>query len=75
MNDAAEDSWIHATFEPFTRSGIGTNSNTYWIGLNDAASEGTFAWVSGEPVTYTNWAPGEPNNAGGEDYVHVYGVN
>ena len=23
---------------------------------------GGFAWITGEPVTYTNWAPGEPNN-------------
>lgn len=42
-----------------------------WIGLTDQASEGTFVWVTGEPVVYTNWCLGEPNNcclAAGEDY-------
>lgn len=33
-----------------------------WIGLSDAAQEGTFVWLDGAPVAYTNWAPNEPNN-------------
>lgn len=36
-----------------------------YIGLNDAQQEGTFAWQSGEPVSYTNWYPGQPNNFNG----------
>ncbi|MDB2576322.1 FG-GAP-like repeat-containing protein [Planctomycetota bacterium] len=44
------------------------------IGLNDQASEGNFTWGSGDPVTYTNWAAGQPDNAGGvEDFVHLFG--
>ena len=38
-----------------------------WFGLNDRAVEDTWAWSSGEPVQYLNWAPGEPNNVGNED--------
>jgi predicted outer membrane repeat protein len=34
----------------------------YWTGMNDVASEGTWVWVSGEPVTYTNWLFGTPDN-------------
>ena len=37
----------------------------FWIGFNDVATEGAFEWASGEAVTYTNWAPNEPNNSGG----------
>ena len=37
------------------------------IGLSDAASEGTFTWSTGEPLAYTNWHAGEPNNPGGNE--------
>jgi len=46
----------------------------YWIGFSDAKNEGDWQWVTGEPVTYTNWSTGtligdQPNNlvAGGVD--------
>jgi Lectin C-type domain len=38
-----------------------------WIGFNDIASEGTFVWVNGDPVTFTSWNSGEPNNSGGNE--------
>lgn len=58
FNDAAEEDWVKATF--------GTSGH-YWIGMNDIAAEGNWVWTNGEPVTYTNWAPGEPNNFGGNE--------
>lgn len=42
-----------------------------WIGLSDAAQEGAFAWVNGEPLGYTNWYAGEPNDSDGEDYTEL----
>lgn len=60
INSAAEDDWLKQTF--------GTDES-FWMGLNDADQEGTFKWASGEAVTYTNWAPGEPNDwQGNQDY-------
>lgn len=34
-----------------------------WLGATDEQVEGVWAWVTGEPFDYTNWAPGEPNNS------------
>ena len=38
------------------------------VGGNDIASEGTWVWDSGYPMSFTNWASGEPNNGGGEEH-------
>jgi hypothetical protein len=40
-----------------------------WIGFTDEVVEGQWRWVTGEPVTYTNWNGGEPNNSNNEDYA------
>jgi hypothetical protein len=41
-----------------------------WLGGYESASG--WAWVTGEPWSWTNWEPGEPNNVCpfGEDRVH-----
>ena len=39
-------------------------SSTTWIGLSDAAREGTWVWSDGTAVDYTNWTLDEPNNGG-----------
>uniref|UniRef100_A0A8C6SXF7 C-type lectin domain-containing protein n=1 Tax=Neogobius melanostomus TaxID=47308 RepID=A0A8C6SXF7_9GOBI len=36
-----------------------------WIGLSDAQQDGFWFWINGDPLRYTNWCAGEPNNAGG----------
>ncbi|MDJ0903037.1 MAG: PQQ-dependent sugar dehydrogenase [Xenococcus sp. MO_188.B8] len=56
INDEAEEKWLRENF---------SETEQLWIGLNDAETEGQFQWSSGQPVTYTNWAPGEPNDFDG----------
>ncbi|MHA2092862.1 MAG: lectin-like protein [Candidatus Kariarchaeaceae archaeon] len=41
------------------------------IGISDMETEGEWEWVSNEPVTYNNWPPGEPQDAGQEDYAGI----
>jgi hypothetical protein len=31
-----------------------------------------WGWITGEPFFYTNWAPGEPNDAGDENHIHFH---
>jgi hypothetical protein len=49
----------------------------WWMGASDAAVEGDWEWHTGEPMDYTNWRAGEPNNGGvaGEDCGILEGHN
>lgn len=50
------------------------------IGLTDVRQEGTFEWVTGEiaPVgtglVFSDWAEGEPNDQGGEDFAVFWNI-
>jgi hypothetical protein len=50
---------------------VGAGWGYAWTGFNDRLAEGSFVWSSGDPVTYTNWAGGEPNDMSGEDCAHI----
>jgi len=56
-------------------NGVGPTNSTYaWIGLYAPTETSAFQWVNGAPVSYTNWAPGEPNFQGTPlwQYVHYW---
>ncbi len=46
----------------------------YWYGgfqpLTSNEPLGNWQWVSGEPLTWGNWSASQPDNVGGEHYMH-----
>jgi hypothetical protein len=47
-----------------------------WIGGTDEQSEGAWKWVTGEPWSFQNWLPNQPDNCTGcgpteEDYLEL----
>ena len=68
IDDAGENNFVTTQFG---------GERSLWIGLTDSAVEGTFVWVSGAPLVYTNWSSGEPNNCGfgtcsSENFGEIY---
>ena len=58
INSAAENTYL-ANSIPLSSA---------WIGCSDLEQEGTFRWVNGDPLTYTNWYAGQPNNYNGAQH-------
>ena len=52
------------------------SDTSYWIGLSDTENENSWRWVNGQGAATNDvklWAPGEPNNLGGnEDCAFVH---
>ncbi|KFO31014.1 pulmonary surfactant-associated protein D [Fukomys damarensis] len=62
---AAENAALQKLIEAQNKSAL--------LSLTDTKKEGTFIYPSGEPMVFSNWAPGEPNNDGGaEDCVEMF---
>ena len=61
IDDAAENAQLASVF---------ANSKPF-IGLNDAAVEGTLVWSDGSSSTFRNWLPGQPNNSASRDFARI----
>jgi hypothetical protein len=71
IRSQAENDWLFKTFGSY-----GGCQRLLWTGLSDRDKKFHFTWSSGESVSFTAWAKGEPNNAGrGEDFVAMYYPN
>ncbi|XP_024286595.1 macrophage mannose receptor 1 [Oncorhynchus tshawytscha] len=66
IQSMTEQSWLESYLYMAT--------NDVWIGLNDMGFSGLFSWSDNHWVTFTYWAPGEPNNHQGfnEDCVEMF---
>jgi hypothetical protein len=62
---APENAFVESLLGPAATA----QRNHVWIGLSDAAAEGTFVWSNGDAFGFTDWWAGEPNNLGNEDYI------
>lgn len=63
INDGEEQGWLVEQF----------GFLSYWIGLNYSVEEDEWEWSSGEPVTYTNWANGQPERMDAKSYGFMDG--
>ena len=74
ISDQAELDWILNNLSP-QRPWIGLFHNTN--SPNYSEPGGGWEWVTGEPATFLNWFPGEPNNnsasGGPENYAEMFG--
>lgn len=67
INDEQENQWIAELFGE-----VGDVSRALWIGLRDADNQGVYTWVSGEPLDFQFWWPGEPTDPTGQwNYVYI----
>nr|CBK19534.1 perlucin B protein precursor [Haliotis laevigata] len=62
ISNKDEDSFIRGYA---TRLGEAFN---YWLGASDLNMEGRWLWEGQRRMNYTNWNPGQPDNAGGIEH-------
>jgi subtilisin family serine protease len=46
-------------------------TNHPWIGLTNRAQVGVWEWINGEAVTFSAWAPGQPDYTVGKNFVRL----
>ncbi len=66
IKDAVENTIVQAVTDYFW----GDNQDAKWLGGYDLSlKHNKWQWITEDLFTYTNWAPGEPNNSRGNEPV------
>jgi cysteine-rich repeat protein len=63
---------ISGPLEQILVTSVQNTAENPWIGLTDALVEGSFGWITGEPLTFVAWEPGQPDGADPEDCVNLF---
>lgn len=51
---------------------VSGDNPAYWLGASDEGrAVNDFAWLTGEPFTFTSWISGEPNNLNSENFLEM----
>jgi hypothetical protein len=66
IDDSAEQDWV------YDRAYEVDTWRWWWIGYNDRDLEDAFEWADGSSSSFTYWSSGQPDDAWGEDCVHMY---
>ena len=63
INSMEDNAWLRARF-----------ASSFWLGLYRDDCSTPWKWISGSPVTFTRWNPGQPDCSGGvERFTHMWG--
>jgi T5SS/PEP-CTERM-associated repeat protein len=71
INNAAENTFIKSNLTTGGALATARRGKDVWTGLSDHVTEGSYKWSSGQPLAYTDWAPGQPDNAFNEDFIKL----
>jgi len=63
ISDKDEDAWIEKRFG---------SQGTYWLGFAAGGTSEHATWLTGEPVSYTNWQSKQPAGRVGKNAVAGY---
>lgn len=68
--------------DDFVYSQLSVQTNKFWLGLTQfpvlpsfVEPAGGFAWLTGEPLVFTNWATGQPDDGYGVEHFATYQFN
>lgn len=67
ISSAAENDWVRDMV-----LNTGGQQRKAYLGLSDTQVNGTWTWISGQAVSFTNWGPGEPGNGSAMDFAVMF---